>query len=214
MTSRLVVNSVRHTGASADGITLDSSGNVTFPANATCSGTATGFGGGKILQVVPVYKGDRFTTGSTSFVDVTGLSVTITPTAANSTILLQGAIHAGTRQSNLDHAGGIRVMRSIAGGTFSNDNKLNGLSDGNRDRITFRLASISYNSDHINGGFGFCGVDDPSYSVGNAIVYKVQIVCQSGSHPSIVNGSAANSNNGDIYAARSMSSLIAMEIGA
>ena len=44
MTSRLVVNSVRHTGASADGITLDSSGNVTFPANATCSGTATGFG--------------------------------------------------------------------------------------------------------------------------------------------------------------------------
>lgn len=46
MTSRLVVNSVRHTGASADGITLDASGNVTFPANATCSGTATGFGGG------------------------------------------------------------------------------------------------------------------------------------------------------------------------
>jgi len=44
MTSRLVVNSVRHTGASADAITLDASGNVTFPANATCSGTATGFG--------------------------------------------------------------------------------------------------------------------------------------------------------------------------
>ena len=45
MTSRLVVNSVRHTGASADEITLDDSGNVTFHANATCSGTATGFGG-------------------------------------------------------------------------------------------------------------------------------------------------------------------------
>ena len=51
MTSRLVVNSVRHTGASADAITLDASGNVTFPANATCSGTATGFGGGKVLQI-------------------------------------------------------------------------------------------------------------------------------------------------------------------
>ena len=39
MTSRLVVSwNVRHTGASADAITLDaSSGNVTFPANATCS---------------------------------------------------------------------------------------------------------------------------------------------------------------------------------
>ena len=48
MSSRLVVNSLRHTGASADAITMDASGNVTFPANATCSGTATGFG--KLLQ--------------------------------------------------------------------------------------------------------------------------------------------------------------------
>jgi len=46
MTSKLIVNSLRHTGASADAITMDASGNVTFPGNATCSGTATGFGGG------------------------------------------------------------------------------------------------------------------------------------------------------------------------
>ena len=46
MTSKLIVNSIRHTGASADAITMDASGNVTFPANATCSGTATGFGVG------------------------------------------------------------------------------------------------------------------------------------------------------------------------
>tara|TARA_B100000945_G_scaffold148971_1_gene119380 strand:- start:14752 stop:15342 length:591 start_codon:yes stop_codon:yes gene_type:complete len=44
MTSKLIVNSIRHTGASADAITMDASGNVTFPANATCSGTASGFG--------------------------------------------------------------------------------------------------------------------------------------------------------------------------
>ena len=43
MTSRLIVNSIRHTGASADAITLDNSGNATFPANVTCSGTASGF---------------------------------------------------------------------------------------------------------------------------------------------------------------------------
>ena len=43
MTSRLIVNSIRHTGASADAITLDNSGNATFSANVTCSGTATGF---------------------------------------------------------------------------------------------------------------------------------------------------------------------------
>ena len=50
MSSRLIVNSIRHTGASADAITLDNSGNATFPANVTCSGTATGFGGGKFAS--------------------------------------------------------------------------------------------------------------------------------------------------------------------
>ena len=45
MTSKLIVNSVKHTGASTDNITLAADGSVTFPGNATCSGTATGFGG-------------------------------------------------------------------------------------------------------------------------------------------------------------------------
>ena len=44
MTSKLIVNSVKHTGASTDNITLAADGSVTFPGNATCSGTATGFG--------------------------------------------------------------------------------------------------------------------------------------------------------------------------
>ena len=54
MTSRLIVNSIRHTGASSDAISLDSSGNV------TCNGTATGFGGGKLLQVVSTTRTDTF----------------------------------------------------------------------------------------------------------------------------------------------------------
>lgn len=44
--SRLLVDQIRSNSASADAMTLDGSGNVTFPGNATCSGTATGFGGG------------------------------------------------------------------------------------------------------------------------------------------------------------------------
>tara|TARA_Y100000114_G_scaffold57197_1_gene52371 strand:- start:230 stop:910 length:681 start_codon:yes stop_codon:yes gene_type:complete len=43
VTSKLIVNSIRHTGASSDGITLASDGSVTLPGNATCSGTASGF---------------------------------------------------------------------------------------------------------------------------------------------------------------------------
>ena len=64
MTSRLVVNSVRHTGASADAITMDASGNVTFPGNATCSGTATGFGGG--ITVAQQFRQNTFTATNNS----------------------------------------------------------------------------------------------------------------------------------------------------
>ena len=61
MTSKLIVNSIRHTGASADAITMDASGNVTFPANATCSGTATGFGG---ITMIDEYRVHTSFTGS------------------------------------------------------------------------------------------------------------------------------------------------------
>ena len=93
--SRVIANSFRHTGASADGITLDSSGNVTFPANVTCSGTATGMGGGKILQVLQVAKTDTQSTQSTTFGDVSGLSQAIT-TVAGSKVLCLGNFFFGT----------------------------------------------------------------------------------------------------------------------
>ena len=44
--------------------------------------------GGKVGQVVSTTKTDSFTTTSTSFVDVTGLSVSITPTATSSKVLV------------------------------------------------------------------------------------------------------------------------------
>jgi len=212
MTSKLIVNSVRHTGASADGITLDSSGNVTFPGNATCSGTSSGFG--KILQVVDVFKGDRFSSSSESFADITGLSITITPTQANSKILVQGSVNGGTQDDNLDYGAGIRTMRSIAGGSFSDDNKLNGAADGNRLRITFKCFASAYNTDHMPTGFHFSGVDNPSYSVGNAIIYKMQVRCQLSSRAFFLNGQTNNQNDTSIYSARYMSSLTAMEIAA
>jgi len=59
--------------------TLDLTGKtVTLP-----SGT-----GGKILQVVSTTKSDTFSTSSTDFVDVTGLSVSITPLSTSNKILI------------------------------------------------------------------------------------------------------------------------------
>jgi len=96
MTSKLIVNSIRHTGASADAITMDASGNVTFPANATCSGTATGFG--KIVQVKSVSKLDSFTVTSPTahqYYDVTGLdNLQITTTGSNK-VIVHMTVHMG-----------------------------------------------------------------------------------------------------------------------
>ena len=119
---------------------------------------------------------------------------------------------AGVRQSNLDHGNGIRVMRSIGGGSYSDNNKLNGPSAGSRQRITYKGAGWSYNSDHMPGGLSFCGLDDPATT--SAVTYKLQVLCQSGSHPFSLNRPPNNADAGHIYASACMSSLTVMEVTA
>ena len=46
----------------------------------------------RVLQIVTAHKSDTFTTTSTSFVDLTGLSANITPSSTSSTILVGYAI--------------------------------------------------------------------------------------------------------------------------
>jgi len=67
----------------------DSGDTFTVPSGATIvnSGTATGFGGGKILQVVGDTLTSEYTTSSTSWSD-TGLTLAITPAATSSKILI------------------------------------------------------------------------------------------------------------------------------
>ena len=55
------------------------------------SGVPTG-GGGGIIQTVQATKTDVQSTTSTSYVDITGLSVNITPTSSSSKILLTGLV--------------------------------------------------------------------------------------------------------------------------
>ena len=56
-------------------------------------GVPTG-GGGGIIQVKNTLKTDTFTTQSTSFTDVTGLSVTITASSASNKILVAAIVIA------------------------------------------------------------------------------------------------------------------------
>ena len=102
--SKLIVNAIRHTGASSDALTLDSSGNV------TCNGTATGFGGGKLLQTIMVEKTDTtsHSSGSTR-TDISGITVNITPSATSSKILIMSTLNFCGRKG--EYAFALYLMR-------------------------------------------------------------------------------------------------------
>jgi hypothetical protein len=95
--SELKVNKISPETGTA--ITLGDSGDTfTVPSGATIvnSGTATGFGGGKVLQVLQtVVTAATATIGSTTLADVTGLTQDITPSATSSKILITGHIVVG-----------------------------------------------------------------------------------------------------------------------
>jgi hypothetical protein len=71
-------------------LVLDGNGDITglvagaLPANV--------IGTGAVLQVVSTAKTDTFSTASTSLVDITGLSVSITPTSATIKILITAVV--------------------------------------------------------------------------------------------------------------------------
>jgi hypothetical protein len=76
---------VLQTGATpTTAMTIDASQNITTANRFAKASMPTG----TVLQVLSTTKTNVFSSTSTSFVDITGLSVTITPTSTSSTILI------------------------------------------------------------------------------------------------------------------------------
>jgi hypothetical protein len=71
----------------------------------------------RILQVASVFKADAFSFTSTSFIDVTGLSVSITPREATSQIICLGQINTGTSASEFVTVQLVRGSTAIGNGT-------------------------------------------------------------------------------------------------
>tara|TARA_R110002012_G_scaffold24645_1_gene82130 strand:- start:1002 stop:1709 length:708 start_codon:yes stop_codon:yes gene_type:complete len=104
--------------ATGTAFTLGDSGDTfTIPSGATItnSGTATGFGGGKIGQVVSTHtNATSFSTSSSTLVDVTGMSVAITPSATSSKILIMASVTATSNESTRCFIGLKRGSTAIA----------------------------------------------------------------------------------------------------
>ena len=117
------------TNSGTTALTIDTSQNATFAGTLTATGklVASSMPTGSVLQVVSTIKTNTFTTSSASLVDVTGLSVSITPTSASSKILVLVNVR-GTSSNGTANAGdaGIVLVRNSTniavstGGSFYN----------------------------------------------------------------------------------------------
>jgi hypothetical protein len=171
-------------------LTGDTSGQVTIAAPAVAgtntltlpalTGTiVTNKTAGTVLQVVSTTKTDTFTTTSAipTFVDVTGLSATITPTSSSNKILVTvtGTMGIG----NANYALAINLVRgstSIA------------LGDARGSSIR---CSVGSTVGGTGGGesFSVCFLDSPATT--SATTYKVQLAVESGS-TALIGGSFAS----------------------
>ena len=149
--------------------------------------------GGKVLQVVSVVKTDTFTHTSSSFTDVTGLSVAITPSSASNKILILTQLNVGTNSAR----GGINIVRTST-------SILLGDTSSNRTRTSMAVCSAA-NEQTFAGNIIF--LDSPNTT--SATTYKIQVSIE-GSSSIHINRSHTDVNNATHY--RGASTLTLIEI--
>ena len=149
---------------------------------------------GAVVQVKSAFKSDTFSTASTSFVDVTGLSISITPTSASNNILVMLTTNLATDGSST--AIWARLMRGATAIAI-------GDAAGSRTQATLGA--------YPNGGLVITGamtfLDSPATT--SATTYKLQIQMNSAATGYV------NRNNSDTDAAavaRAVSSITVMEV--
>jgi len=151
---------------------------------------------GTVLQVVSTTKTDTFSMSSTTFGDVTGLSVSITPTSSTSKILVISNLNWGSSANDINSARLLRDSTVISAG--------NSASNRSPSFAGMRTASAD-NIETVSVTF----LDSPATT--SATTYKVQV--RVGSADTVyVNRTATDT---DVSAfPRAVSSITVMEISA
>ena len=152
-------------------------------------------GGGKVLQVLSTTKTDTFSTSSTSFVDVTGLSVSITPSSASNKILIIASIYGG----NDTQYSFARLMRDATPICIGDAN-------GDNTRCSFTNFYTGDGSNFKGGTQNY--LDSPSTT--SSITYKIQMLAGSGTVYLNYGGAISTVSS----RARVASTITVMEIGA
>ena len=162
----------------------------------TLQDKAGAFEHARLVQVQSASKADSFTTASTSFVDVTGFTIAITPTNSANKILVLVSTQIGN--SSASNRTALQLVRAISGGATSNIALSTGASSHNMSN--FAIPSGSFNS----VGVSTIVLDSPSTT--SATTYHVEM--KAGAN------TAAIGRRGDDTTCGAFSSITVMEIRA
>jgi hypothetical protein len=176
------------TNLNADNLTSGTVNVARLPAAALTKGIGS--------NLVSVTKLDTFTTSSISYVDVPGLSVTITPTAADAKILIIASVPISNTANNASHLQLVRGATVIAVGN----------AGGSRVRSTYSFTPTTF--DFAQAGQGSHFLDSPATA--SAVTYKVQL--RRGTGTATVNRTGNDSDG--TSAGRTISSLTVIEVAA
>lgn len=146
----------------------------------------------RVLQVVSTTKADGFTTTSGTLTDITGLSVSITPTSATSTIFVVANIHAGATASAVSSFQLLRDSTSIA------------LSTGASSNGTF-VTNLNSSVGNYPASIAFMTLDSPATT--SATTYKIQTSTSAGTMRVNAHGPTGTNYGGT-------SSITVMEVSA
>lgn len=198
---------IRTLGSSIDTSFVDLKGGTTGQLLTKASNTDLDFtwtsvaAAGKLKQVVQTVKSDTFTSTSTSYTDITGLSVTITPTLSTSKILVMYSVVGASSATTGNSIASIRLMR---------DSTAIGIADaaGSRQRATGAISTRETSAAAINFTSAGEFLDSPATS--SAVTYKIQGIVGAGTF--FINRNQDDSDNAVQY--RTISTITVMEIGA
>jgi hypothetical protein len=150
-----------------------------------------------ILQVVSTVKSDTFSMASTTYADITGLAVTITPSSATSKIFVIVSGYLGSAPAAV--AVRTRLVR---------DSTAIAVGDTAGTRTLSSTDGIASNTNHMTT-MAISFLDSPATT--SATTYKVQMQNTGGGNSTFLNRS---SNDADGATARTASSITVMEIAA
>ena len=160
-------------------------------------GLPSGSSGG-IIQIKSATKTDRQLSNSSAYVDVTGMSVSITPTRSDSKIFIMINVHVGGDQASYLAFRVLRDSTVVTQGTHAT---------GNRTNVSFG-GRIDQNYDNYMMSFNF--LDSPSTT--SATTYKLQVsdAYDSSNRNIVINGTGDDAN--DTYTLCGTSTITVMEV--